>query len=196
MIRIAIVDDEQSAIDDLTEKLLKAGNNLNENLQLFSYKSGKEFLNDDIKHHLVFLDIEMPSINGIEVAKLIRKYDQNIKIVYVTNYHQYWRNAYQVHAFQYIQKPCKTKVIKQILIDYIKMTKDAVNQSVSFKLINGRKIIISYDEIIYISCASQKRHVVIVTESEDYVCKMAISDMLMTLNDLIFLCLTAVILLI
>ena len=186
MIRIAIVDDEKSAIESLMSNLMEIEADLDEKLQIFSYSSGSEFLKNKIRYNIVFLDIEMPGINGIEIAKEIRKNDSNVQIVYVTNYRQYWRNAYQVHAFQYIEKPYDTEIIRQVLMDYFKIINDSVNKTMSFTLDNGRKIMLPINQIIYISCGVKKRQVIVIAENNEYICKGMISDLFLELNDMNF----------
>ncbi len=186
MVRIAIVDDEQFAIENLMSNLIEIEADLGEKLQIFSYSNSSEFLRNRIRFNIVFLDIEMPGINGIEIAKEIRKNDSNVQIVYVTNYRQYWRNAYQVHAFQYIEKPYASGAIRQVLVDYFKTINDSANETMSFTLDNGRKIILSINQIIYISCGAKKRQVIVITENDGYICKGIISDLFLELNDINF----------
>lgn len=128
----------------------------------------------------------MPEINGIEIAKKIRQIDSNVQIVYVTNYRQYWRKAYQVHAFQYIEKPYDIEVIRQVLVDYLKTINDFSNETMSFTLDTGRKIMLPINQIIYISCGAKKRQVIVITENNGYICKGIISDLFLELNDINF----------
>lgn len=64
---------------------------------------------------IVFLDIDMKGIDGIETARRIRIHDRKVKIVYVTSYKEYAGKAFSVHAFGYLLKPVKQeKMRKQI----------------------------------------------------------------------------------
>lgn len=45
----------------------------------------------------------MKSLDGIDTAIQIRNYDMNVPIVYITSFSKYWRSAYQVHAFGFIE---------------------------------------------------------------------------------------------
>ena len=64
-------------------------------------------LESEEKFDIIFLDIDMGGINGIETAKKIRIYDKKVKIIYVTNYTDYTSSAFSVHAFGYLVKPIK-----------------------------------------------------------------------------------------
>lgn len=54
---------------------------------------------------VIFIDIEMPNLNGIELAKKIKEHDENIQVVFVTAYEKYALNAFEVSAVNYILKP-------------------------------------------------------------------------------------------
>ena len=56
---------------------------------------------------LIFLDIRVPDTKGINVAKEIRKNDEKVMIVFITNLTQYAIDGYSVGAFDYILKPLK-----------------------------------------------------------------------------------------
>lgn len=64
---------------------------------------------------LIFLDIDMPEANGIQVGRIIRSNDPDAIIVFVTSYSQYAINAYDCHPFHYILKPCQPEQIQDIL---------------------------------------------------------------------------------
>lgn len=57
----------------------------------------------------------MDGINGIETAQKIRRYDKDVKIIYVTSYTEYTNAAFSVHAFGYLNKPVKQEeIFKQL----------------------------------------------------------------------------------
>lgn len=71
-----------------------------------TFHSGEELLDFHDKLDLVFLDIAMDGINGIQAGKKLREINRNVKIVYTTSYHQYCLQALNnVHAFAYLEKP-------------------------------------------------------------------------------------------
>lgn len=65
------------------------------------------------KVNLAFLDIEMPKINGIQLAKKLKKINPLIKIIFVTAYNEYALEAYKIHASGYVMKPVSETKIKE-----------------------------------------------------------------------------------
>ena len=63
------------------------------------YESGEKLVESDQNYDILFLDIDMDGMNGIETAKILREKDKNVKIIYVTSYAEYVHYAFAVHAF-------------------------------------------------------------------------------------------------
>ena len=69
--------------------------------------------NDKTLFDIAFLDIEMPGINGIQLAKNLKKINPLIKIVFVTAYNEYALQAFKIHAHGYITKPVSEAKVKE-----------------------------------------------------------------------------------
>lgn len=125
MLKTIIVDDERPALKVL-EFLLKQYENI-EIVEIFTdiHKMFEKIKKDSID--LIFLDIEMPNMNGIEVAERILKIDSHIQIVFVTAYNNYAIEAFEMNVVDYIVKPVLKrrldKTIKRILEKYLVMKK-------------------------------------------------------------------------
>ena len=115
MIRIAICDD--SAMDAEHLKSVCQSCELPDTPKISVYQSGQSLLaelsagNFDV----IFLDIDMPDSNGIEVGKAIRQGKENAIIIFCTSYPQYAIEAYDCEAFHYILKPCARERIQDVL---------------------------------------------------------------------------------
>ncbi len=68
---------------------------------------------------VAFLDIEMPALNGVELAKALRRLDPEISIVFCTGHRSYALEAFEIHADGYLVKPVSPEMIQKEL-DYIK----------------------------------------------------------------------------
>lgn len=107
MIKIAICDDEkyfQEQVKIYIEEYLSAKGILYE---IKTFSSGSEFLNlgiELLQYSIIFLDINMDDINGIEVAQQIRTYSSDIYIVFVTAFLNYALDGYKVDATRYLLK--------------------------------------------------------------------------------------------
>lgn len=69
----------------------------------------------EMKPDLVFVDVDMPEMNGTKAAKEIFEFDPNIFIVFATGYEDYAYEAFKVYAFDYILKPFKVDRINQTI---------------------------------------------------------------------------------
>lgn len=64
---------------------------------------------------VVFLDVEMPEINGVECARTIQDMDPNTVIIFATAHEGYMGDAFEVYAFDYLMKPFKVERVIQTL---------------------------------------------------------------------------------
>lgn len=106
MIRIAIVEDDPAAQQQLKNYLEKYLNSRKERFVIVCFSDGKEIA-DDYKpdFDLIFLDIEMAQLDGMSAAKRIREADKHTLIVFVTQMAQYAVKGYEVDAVDFILKP-------------------------------------------------------------------------------------------
>ena len=106
MYKIAIVEDEKKQADLLTRYLMRYGEEHDCSFDVTHYDRAKEFLNDcNNNYYIVFMDIELPDGNGMDVAKEMRLVNKTTMIIFVTNLAQYAVKGYQVRAFDFIVKP-------------------------------------------------------------------------------------------
>lgn len=101
--RVIYVDDEKI----LQENFRLTARGLSKIDTLETFGSGKEALAWVEKNpvDVAFLDIEMPVMNGIELAKQLKKIDGNIRIIFVTAFEQYALQAFGIDAIGYLLKP-------------------------------------------------------------------------------------------
>lgn len=106
MIRLAIVEDDKEYASILKEYADKYAKENNIALKIDLFSDGTEIAED---YHpvwdLIFLDVEMPHMNGIAAAKVIRKMDQTVLIMFITNMAQFAIKGYEVDALDYVLKP-------------------------------------------------------------------------------------------
>ena len=104
--KIAICDDNKHDIEAIRCILLN-NDYMKQNGQITVFTSSSE-LHEDLKksvYDVVFLDVDMPEINGIELGKYINQKSPNTYIIFVTNYSQYAVEAFDCEAFHYLLKP-------------------------------------------------------------------------------------------
>ena len=104
--RIAICDDEEKERNNLSNLINKYCTERQLVYELATFSSGEELIKTGSFFHIIFLDISMKELNGIETGKEIYKRNHKTKIVYVTSYHEYCSQALNTaHAFAYLTKP-------------------------------------------------------------------------------------------
>lgn len=119
--QIVLVDDEKLQIQQMTKLIHEACNQLGISATITSYESGETFLFDLPDHpewELVFLDIQMPNLTGMDLAHYIHKKQPHLQIVFATAYADYAVESYQVEALSYLLKPIQIKDIKHVLNRY------------------------------------------------------------------------------
>lgn len=119
MISAVIVDDEMPALNLLKMFLQKTGQvNI-----LGAFVEPNEALENiiSIKPDVVFLDIEMPEMSGLELASLLMEQNDELMVVFVTCYNQYALEAFQVNALDYILKPVTPNTIQKCISRLIKL---------------------------------------------------------------------------
>lgn len=106
MIRVAIVDDDPVYVNEINSHLLRYKNEKNADIHITQFSSGFELMSEyKPVYDILLLDIEMPHLNGMELAKAIRQLDPYAVIVFITNTAKYAINGYEVNAFDYMMKP-------------------------------------------------------------------------------------------
>ena len=110
---IIYVDDEKPALDNFRLTITK----ISEITSLNLFQDGSAALEFAESHTVdaAFLDMEMPGIHGLELAKKLKEHDPNIRIVFVTAYSQYALDAWGVDATGYLLKPYTAADIRKEL---------------------------------------------------------------------------------
>lgn len=104
--RIAIVDDESAAVERLKQFAARYEKESGEVCETDVFSDGNSFIEGyQTVYDVVFLDIEMPYMNGMEAAKELRTIDKDVCIVFVTNMAKYAVKGYSVDAMGYMVKP-------------------------------------------------------------------------------------------
>lgn len=112
-IRVLIADDERPARGELSY-LLRHVPGVEVVGECANGKEVLAFLKTHLQVDLVFLDIEMPLLNGLETAKEIRRLGYPLQYVFATGYSQFAVEAFALEAFDYILKPYEEQRIRRI----------------------------------------------------------------------------------
>ncbi len=150
--KIAIIEDEIEQQNILINYLQTFIRSKNSTFEYDTYKSGEEFLShfEKGKYDLLFMDIEFgkDTINGMETSVKLRKLDDDVLLVFVTNMAQFAVDGYSVNAVDFIVKPIlydpfrmKMEKVYKILNSKFHMTNVLISVENASKQILGRDIL-------------------------------------------------------
>lgn len=167
--RIAICDDNINhinIIENYIHDLRKTS------IECDAYQSGEElirsFRDGEEQYDVIFLDMEMEQLNGIETANYIREIDEHVIIVFVTSHTEYMRDSFKCAPFRFLVKPVDVEEFKTVFYDISK--KLSKQRKVFAFTENKAKIRLYCDDIIY--CESQDHWIWIHTKDKVYkICK-------------------------
>jgi DNA-binding LytR/AlgR family response regulator len=169
VLRIGICDDEEKsrfALRLMLERLLDDDKN---EPTLYDFASGEALLRFLSKRpgeiDLIFLDIEMSGMDGMESARLIRRQDADLIIVFVTGYADYVFQGFEVNALDYLLKPVKTEKLNAVLSRAIGTLSRQAPEMYTLQNTYGMYRVPKKD-ILYF--ASDKRQVTLVTAKRTY----------------------------
>ena len=189
--KIGICDDDSYFLDTLNKALQRYEQLYPLSFEIYTYLSGEELLKSYHNQHLnlLLLDMEMHGLNGLDIARKLRKANDEISIIYTTVHENYALQAFQVAADSYLIKPISDKVLFSTLDRvFHKLTLQTNFQSLQdlyFPLNLKDKIVqLPYTELLYISKA--RNLLTFYTSSNHYSIYMNIQDVLNKLDSSIF----------
>ena len=109
--KISICDDEKRICATLAEKVGK----ICPDAEIITYASGKELLNADELPDILLLDIRMPEISGMDVAKILRDRDWRKILIFITGEEDQVFQSFDLQAFHFLVKPVADEKLKEVL---------------------------------------------------------------------------------
>ena len=175
---IAICEDKIEELDIINKFIDNWSKKNNIQVNIDKYQSAESFLFEWIdynKYDVIFLDIKMKKVSGIELSNLIREKNKIVDIVFTTGIFEHVLHGYNVGAMQYLLKPisqnnvhlCLNRVLDRI---------ESINKLSQFMIIKTPKenIKLNYDEIYYFEMFSP--NIIIYTIKEKIILRKAISE--------------------
>lgn len=151
MIKVAICEDSDIDRDILGEIVGFLMDDRGIDYQVDLYRNGEELVScyKNKPYDLIFLDIMMNEIDGIETGKLIRGMDGSVEIVYCTSSSDFAIAAYEVHAMGYLVKPYEPGRIGAVIDYFIQKHPQEEKNYIEVKS-KRKSIIIPYKDIIHL----------------------------------------------
>lgn len=122
--KLAIVEDRREHVERLQNFIEKYREEYNEQFQVQIFSDGLKFLDAYRRgFDIVFMDINMPYIDGMETAKRLREIDRYTCLIFITEHSSYAVNGYEVSAFDFILKPVEYERFKEKLTKAIEFVR-------------------------------------------------------------------------
>lgn len=119
MIKIGICDDEKIILKVLQEMVEESLEYLKLEAEIFLFHQGAEVLESEEEMDILFLDIEMPQMDGIEVGKRLREQGKDCKIIMATSRVERFKEAFYINAFRFVTKPLEPEEVREALTEAI-----------------------------------------------------------------------------
>lgn len=168
--KIAICDDEM-VICTLLEKALKEILfKISIKYEISVFQTGKELCENmkHVKYDLIFLDIELPDMDGIAIGSYIREtlHDEQVQIAYVSMRSEYALRLFDFRPINFLVKPLQKEQIKKVIDKYLLLTENGMQLFAYKKGFEFFKV--SLEEILYFERIGRKIHFFTLTgEGED-----------------------------
>lgn len=106
MIKIAVVEDDPAYRKRLNTFIQDYENETGERFKVTTFLDGLDIVEDcSTSYDIIFMDIQMKHLDGMQAARSTRKYDKNVIIIFITNLAQFAIQGYEVEALDYVLKP-------------------------------------------------------------------------------------------
>ncbi len=156
MLRIAICDDEEKCLLDTKRMLEKWSAATSSQLEIDCFDNGDTLIRESniVQYDIVFLDIIMPLLNGMDTAKELRGRDKTVKIIFLTSSPEFALQSYSVKATDYCLKPITYQRLKEIMDDCAAV-KCQEPENLTLKTVGGYQKIYLHD-IEYIEAQNKR----------------------------------------
>lgn len=173
--QIVIVEDDKESADKLSSYVDQFFEKIGKPILIKVFNSSLEALEKQTCHEdLYFLDIDLPHLNGMELAKKIREKDNNVIIIFCSNLAQFALKGYEVSALDYIVKPFCYSNIEHRLARAIKADTQNGKEKVVLKVGASENVIVECGNIIYIE--KERNYLVFHTTKQDYWVRGSLHD--------------------
>ena len=185
--RIAVIDDQPADRDYIAALVSHWAKDRDETAVSVPFPSAEAFLfaySEDKDFDILLLDIEMGTINGVELAKTVRKENDAMQMIFITGFPDFIAEGYEVSAVHYLMKPVdRDKLFSALDRAAANLEKAERRLRVTFE---RRTDYVPFSKILYLE--AQKQYVRIVTEGEEYRMKASLAETAAQLDEYFFPC--------
>lgn len=182
--KIAICDDETSVIEYVSSIVSDWAKENNHKVKQNTFPSAESFLfsyEEENDYDVLLLDVEMGQMDGVSLAKTIRKKNETVQIVFITGYSEYISEGYEVSALHYLMKPVK----KEKLFEVLNRAAEKIqkNERMLILEISGEMIRLPFHEIRFVDVNA---NYTTIHGKENYTVKKTLADIQKELDECFF----------
>lgn len=169
--RIAICDDLPECLQQAVQAIRECTQSLD--ILIDTFASSNECLQAFRKHpyDLMFLDIEMPELDGISLARKLRECSQDVPIVFLTTHIEYALDGYEVNALRYLTKPIRPEKLSEVLV-YVQ--RQLENQRTLWLKLQTGEVCVPVPDILCME--AQNQNIMIYTAQQSYSVRYNLGD--------------------
>lgn len=190
MLKIAICDDDKSLCRQLKNMINQISENTDEIFEIMAFYTGEElynFLVNGNRYDLIFLDIELCEINGVEVGRKIREElnDEATQIVYISAKDSYAMELFDIRPMNFLVKPLKQEKIESVLKTARKIM-GSNNQYYEYKIGNVNFNVLIND-VLYFESSGRKVKIILKDDVKEYYGKLSEAEEMLKNGDFFFI---------
>ena len=171
--RIAICEDDIIFQEELRQKIEKYYASLD--VLISTYSSGEDLLkamdHRNPAFDMIFMDIEMPGLDGLETSRIIHARWNDVPVIILTSHIDLAMEGYEVNAFRFLEKPIRQDKFQKALTAVYKRRMDETKIMVTD---NGRNVLLSCREVMWL--ASENIHIRVMTTNGSYLIREKLKD--------------------
>lgn len=160
---IAICDDDKNFRKVIRNILLNYKRKYRFEINIYEYESGNDLLNSQRVFDVVYMDYQMPGLNGLETARQLRLSNHICSIIFVTSYPEFILDSFTVQPFRFMVKPIIEEKVEEAMNAYVTLQRIFYPISI---IIDGELKTIASQDITYLE--GDGKYCWIYTEKETY----------------------------
>jgi len=181
---IAIIDDNSIDTEYVAGLVKNWSETTDHTVHIQKFSSAEAFLFHYTEHKdydILLLDVEMGQMDGVTMAKTIRKENETIQIIFITGYSDYISEGYEVSALHYLMKPVKQDKLFEVLNRAIE--KISKNERILYLDIDREMVCVPFHEIRYLEV---RQNYVTIHSKQNYTVKKTLSEFEADLDERFF----------
>lgn len=185
MIRIAAIEDNEVVRQEVYQNIQR-GIKQDEEVEVTFFSSAEEYLDSEMEYELVITDIELPGINGMELAMQVKKEQPEVYLVFLTSYSEFASESYVIEAYQYILKKDMGERLPKLVEKVISKIKKSYEEFCWIGCNRDRKKVL-YKDILYMRKVKGSKYIEYVTSEGIYTERLSIHQVFDKINSIAFI---------